>query len=112
MCFGPSPFRPPLFRVVLFSILQFIEDNTLFHVTLFHVTVLRKHTNGKNQLMTLSKFFQYKITKIKNDVVITTYGQISLRNTRQANHWHGWKLTFCNYFHKYNPFLVFHKDMS
>ena len=31
--------------------------------------------------MTLSKFSQYKITKIKNDVVITTYRQISLKNT-------------------------------
>ena len=31
--------------------------------------------------MTLSKFSQYKITKIKNDVVITTYRKISLKNT-------------------------------
>ena len=39
--------------------------------------------------MTLSKFSQYKIIETKNDVVITTYGQISLRNIPQVNHWHG-----------------------
>ena len=32
-------------------------------------------------LMNLSKFSQYEIIKIKNDVVITTYRQISLKNT-------------------------------
>ena len=31
--------------------------------------------------MTLSKFSQYKIIKIKNDVVIATYRHISLKNT-------------------------------
>ena len=31
--------------------------------------------------MTLSKFSQYKIIKIKNDVFTTTYRQISLKNT-------------------------------
>ena len=31
--------------------------------------------------MTLNKFSQYKIIKIKNDVVIATYRQISLKNT-------------------------------
>ena len=31
--------------------------------------------------MTLSKFSQYEITKIKNDVAITTYRQISLKST-------------------------------
>ena len=31
--------------------------------------------------MTLSKFSQYKIIKVKNDVVITTHKQISLKNT-------------------------------
>ena len=31
--------------------------------------------------MTLSMFSQYEIIKIKNDVVITTYRQISLKNT-------------------------------
>ena len=31
--------------------------------------------------MTLKKFLQYKIIKVKNHVVITTYKQISLKNT-------------------------------
>ena len=31
--------------------------------------------------MNLSKFSQYEIIKIKNDVVITTYRQIFLKNT-------------------------------
>ena len=31
--------------------------------------------------MTLSKFSQYNITKINNDIVITTYRQISQKNT-------------------------------
>ena len=31
--------------------------------------------------MTLSKFSQFKIIKIGNDVVITTYRQISQKNT-------------------------------
>ena len=58
--------------------------------------------------MTLRNFSQYKRIKIKNDVVITTYRHIP----RRAIHWHCWKLMFCNYYHKYNHFLVFHKDMS
>ena len=31
--------------------------------------------------MSLAKFFQYKIIKIKNNVVIATFRQISLKNT-------------------------------
>ena len=59
-------------------------------------------------------FSQYEIIKIKNEVVITTYRQIlSLTNTaRRAIPWCCWELMFCNYSHKYNPFLVFRKDMS
>ena len=34
------------------------------------------------------------------------------RTPHRANHWHSWKLMFSNYSHKYNPFLVFHKDVS
>ena len=36
-------------------------------------TIVRSH-------MTLGKFLQYKIIKIKNDVIITTYRQMSLKN--------------------------------
>ena len=31
--------------------------------------------------MTLNKFSQYKVIKIKNDIAIATYRQISLKNT-------------------------------
>ena len=34
--------------------------------------------------MTLSKFSEYEIIKMKNDVVITTYRQIPLKNTSQG----------------------------
>ena len=34
------------------------------------------------------------------------------RAPHRANHWWCWELTFCNYSHKYNLFLVFQKDMS
>ena len=40
-----------------------------------------KNTIVKPLLINLSKFSQYKIIKIKNDVVITTSRQISMKNT-------------------------------
>ena len=58
--------------------------------------------------MTLSKFSQYKIIKIENDVVITNISE------EHVNHWHCWKLIFCTHkyiSYKYNQFLDFHKDM-
>ena len=58
--------------------------------------------------MTLSKFFEYKIIKIKNDVAITTYRKISLKNTLTIG-------TVRNCFAT-TPInitvLVFHKDLS
>ena len=33
-------------------------------------------------------------------------------SVEHLNHWHCWKLIFCNYSLKFNPFLIFHKNMS
>ena len=52
--------------------------------TIKHCENLLKASNEqyvKNAIVINSNFSQYKIIKIKNDVVITTYRQISLKNT-------------------------------
>ena len=60
--------------------------------------------------MTLSDFSQWNSNKkirIKSDVVAATLDKYLSRTT----HRHSCKLMFCNYSHKYNAYMMFHKDM-